>query len=184
MRPFEMRRALGTQVRAIERALSRSTGEWSSEEMERYTCAVECLSEAGGYRPLTMDYLGHSTDCVVYLLRAVNGLWKIGRTINLTTRVAGLNYQSPVTIVLHSFVMAERSLEGRLHGLWRQYHVHGEWFQFPERVIPLVQTTMMRAGQAWADDLARFAALTATPPPRAIPAPAAPAAALFPWYGP
>lgn len=70
-------------------------------------------------------------DEVVYLAEAEGiGRWKIGRTVKVKRREAGLQRQSPVPIrIVHTIETKESgALEARLHQRYAHARVIGEWF--------------------------------------------------------
>ena len=66
----------------------------------------------------------------VYVIRSDNGLFKIGVTNNVATRLAALDTASPV--VLSVFAVLEsnraRSIEAELHKRFTHLRKRGEWF--------------------------------------------------------
>lgn len=106
--------------------------------------SLDALEQEARFRP----YRHRPRLMHVYLMRADNGLWKIGRAHDVVKRHASLNTQSPVAIHRHSQVDTEwAEFEFVLHASWARFRVRGEWFAFPDRLIPAVQRSMMMATQ-------------------------------------
>lgn len=71
----------------------------------------------------------------VYLIRAVGtNRYKIGRSINLQTRLQQLQRQSPYPLeIVKAFKTSNPSWdEASLHETYKDYKVYGEWFEFDE----------------------------------------------------
>lgn len=70
----------------------------------------------------------------VYLMRADNGLTKIGLTDNLDRRVKSLQSSSPVEINLIGYIKTATAemLEGELHNQFSKWRAHGEWFSLTD----------------------------------------------------
>ncbi len=75
----------------------------------------------------------------VYFLKAANGLYKIGITTDLKTRMASFR-NGPVAIeLLHSFEADNRlEAETKLHDYFAAYRRNGEWFELPENYVEKV----------------------------------------------
>lgn len=71
----------------------------------------------------------------IYLIRASNGMFKIGMASNPRARIAGLQTGSPLELKLvhrRSVPKAHaRRAEKRIHKSLRRYRVRGEWFSGP-----------------------------------------------------
>lgn len=70
-------------------------------------------------------------DPVLYVVRAENGLFKIGRTCNIVSRVHGLDNMSPIPIRFYHLILTNNAyeLERELHRRHKPYWVRGEWFR-------------------------------------------------------
>lgn len=73
----------------------------------------------------------------VYLLRAENGIYKIGRGCDVLRRIRGIQTLSPIPIttvcIIESFDSFE--MECQLHTRFKSQRLHGEWFALtPEDV--------------------------------------------------
>lgn len=73
----------------------------------------------------------------VYLIRAENGLIKIGKTIDVEQRFRSLNMSSPVDLELvHVFdTLFGDELEESLHAAYDDKRVKGEWFNLTDSDI-------------------------------------------------
>ena len=73
-------------------------------------------------------------DPVVYIVRAENGLFKIGQTCSIVSRVSGLDSLSPIPIQFHHLILTNNAyeLEKELHRRHESHWVRGEWFELPE----------------------------------------------------
>ena len=78
---------------------------------------------------------------VVYILRADNGLVKIGITINIARRLATLNTQLPYDLVPILFIDCNDcpALEQELHKKFANVRVRGEWFNLSASDIAQLQ---------------------------------------------
>jgi len=67
----------------------------------------------------------------VYLIRADNGLYKIGQTVNIERRLAALRRMSAVGLVLVHMIQTTdpHHVEAALHAQFKHCRVVGEWFR-------------------------------------------------------
>jgi hypothetical protein len=86
-------------------------------------------------------------DTHVYIIAASNGLYKIGRSRHLKTRLSGLQSSSADPLTLHSWAPAPWYYEKFLHARFLRYRVSGEWFKLSPRALRAVQAHMMEAAQ-------------------------------------
>ncbi|MGW2048606.1 GIY-YIG nuclease family protein [Streptomyces sp. NPDC001858] len=70
---------------------------------------------------------------------------KIGRTTNLTKRVADIQRMSPVPLAVLWSHPGGSELEAKLHRHFADRRCHGEWFAFDSDPIPLVQQAVAEA---------------------------------------
>lgn len=72
----------------------------------------------------------------VYIIKC-HDLVKIGIAASVESRLSSLQTGNPYTLeVLNSFASREPELdERRLHSRFAKYHVRGEWFRIPDRVL-------------------------------------------------
>jgi hypothetical protein len=85
------------------------------------------------------------TPGFVYLLRADNGLYKIGRSEDPEGRLAGLGVLPLPVVLLHRIASNDMVwLERRLHRLFSEFRVRGEWFALSES-----QVAGFLAREAW-----------------------------------
>jgi hypothetical protein len=68
----------------------------------------------------------------VYVLKA-GPYFKIGRTNDITKRIAQISLQMPFKVELFKVINTDDShcLEEFLHEQWKQYRTNGEWFHPP-----------------------------------------------------
>ena len=73
----------------------------------------------------------------VYIIKAENGLYKIGKTRNIIQRLGSLFTMSPVKLtVLHTIKTNDAyHCERELHENYREYRSHGEWFRLPNETV-------------------------------------------------
>ena len=66
----------------------------------------------------------------VYLIRAENGITKIGKTTDINSRFASMKSLSPLPLELVGFIKTfdEDRLEKELHNKYSFKRSHGEWF--------------------------------------------------------
>lgn len=72
---------------------------------------------------------------VVYVLRASNGLLKIGTTEDFLYRLKALRRLSPVPLQIVSVFNAEAADEKRAHDRFGNYRHHGEWFEPAQEIL-------------------------------------------------
>src|SRR4051794_22694672 len=69
----------------------------------------------------------------VYLIGGKgSSIVKIGRSTNVTKRLAQIQYKSPVRLSVLWQVEGDAELEFGLHRLFKPYRSHGEWFDFKD----------------------------------------------------
>jgi hypothetical protein len=70
----------------------------------------------------------------VYFIQAINGLIKIGRSVNINARFKQLATMSPIDLSIMAFIKTEDecALELELHKLFASKRCHGEWFDLSE----------------------------------------------------
>jgi len=78
----------------------------------------------------TREKFGHQKSTVVYLIRAENGLVKIGKTSDFEARFKIFDFVSPVNLELIHLIKTQCAdeVEKRLHGLYKAKKVKREWF--------------------------------------------------------
>lgn len=84
----------------------------------------------------------------VYLIGcAENSLVKIGRSVDVSTRLAAIQRMSPAKLTLLWKTEGGAELETALHRRFRVYRSHGEWFDLPGRdAFSLVATAAREIG--------------------------------------
>jgi hypothetical protein len=94
------------------------------------------------------------TPGYVYILRADNGLYKIGRSEDPEGRLAGLGVLPLPVVLLHRIATNDMVwLERCLHRLFSEFRVRGEWF-----ALSASQVAGLLARQSWdrtAEDIDR-----------------------------
>lgn len=102
-------------------------GGMMKNEVER---ALEAYQELG----VTAD-VGY-----IYILKATNGLYKIGKTQNLNNRIKTIRTASPVKIeVYRVFQSTEYSkIELHLHSLFSDFREIGEWFRLTDEELATI----------------------------------------------
>ena len=80
----------------------------------------------------------------VYMVRAENGLFKIGTTNHLHSRVITLRSSSPVSVTLIRYSISYKSmlLESALHERFADRRSHGEWFRLSEDDLLYLETVL------------------------------------------
>lgn len=80
-------------------------------------------------------------ECV-YLMKATNGLYKIGITKNVRTRLRQLKDALPVDLECEHQIMtnASRALEKELHIRFKAKHFAGEWFVLSQADIDYIKS--------------------------------------------
>ena len=75
-------------------------------------------------------FTDHKLSGYVYLMRADNGVYKIGTSKNVEQRLSGLRGESAIGIVvIHYFACRDaRKIEKNLHKKYRKQRDHHEWF--------------------------------------------------------
>lgn len=68
--------------------------------------------------------------CFVYLVRAENGLVKIGKTVDVASRFNTLNTTSPIDLELMGYICSDCAgeIERALHSKFANVRARGEWF--------------------------------------------------------
>lgn len=83
---------------------------------------------------------GRQKSMIVYLIRAENGLVKIGKTYDVAARLQALDIGSPVSLELVYVIETQRAdeVEQRLHGIYEAKRVKGEWFALSDEDIQAI----------------------------------------------
>lgn len=71
----------------------------------------------------------------IYVLKAENGLYKIGKTKNVKKRISAIKTASPVKIEIHLLFQSSdmNKAEGMLHEMFSEFREIGEWFRIGEK---------------------------------------------------
>jgi len=93
------------------------------------------------YKPIERDMPAQKDEGFVYLLKADNGFYKIGRTISLDDRIKQLGTASPCELELVLSIESDdcRNLEESLHELFDDRRVKGEWFELDSKDIAYIR---------------------------------------------
>lgn len=77
----------------------------------------------------------------VYLMRAENGLHKIGASITPESRLKSLQRGFPIQIKLVSYFWANDYMdtEANLHETFKEFHLGNEWFDLPEWAVDYIK---------------------------------------------
>lgn len=111
--------------------------------------------------PLPPDHRG----CVVYFLRAANGLVKIGFATDFYARMKSLDGGSPVALSVDAWIYGDFALEMALHNRFRLTRVRGEWFVPSAEYDALVKEVRARLGD---QDFAKEFDARFVPIPRSV----------------
>lgn len=109
---------------------------YSEESVEQFNAELEqrrAQIRTHPDKPKRKPVAGH-----VYLIRAENGLYKIGKAKNLTARMKPFSVEFPMKWELvHTFASDDYSIaEGALHNMFDDRRAVGEWFKLlPEDVV-------------------------------------------------
>lgn len=76
----------------------------------------------------------------VYVIKAMDDLYKIGIADNIKTRFRMLQAQCPIPVILLYSCYFEDcvKVESELHRICKQYHSHFEWFRLPDDIVVAV----------------------------------------------
>lgn len=91
-----------------------------------------------------LKWLGHGredySDSVVYVIAADDvGLFKIGTSIDVHTRLQDIQYWSPVPLRLLAQIMGDKRLEARIHRRFNHLRRRGEWFEATDELRQFVE---------------------------------------------
>ena len=78
----------------------------------------------------------------IYLIKASNGLYKIGLASNVHKRVSELKAMSPILIFLEHVITTDCMLnvESALHYKFRSCRHHGEWFSLKQSQVDWIKS--------------------------------------------
>jgi len=95
-----------------------------------------CFSSLGDDNEIVDKYL-QDEKSYVYLMSHKNGLTKIGRSKNPSIRERTLQAEDPMLEMIFS-IEAESDVESKLHRIFDDKRVRGEWFDLDERCIDFI----------------------------------------------
>lgn len=81
----------------------------------------------------------------VYFMGPERGQVKIGYATNLHERERHIRNSSPVHVWVHAEIEGDRVLEREYHTRFKQWRLHGEWFQ----LVPEIQAEIERINAEW-----------------------------------
>lgn len=83
----------------------------------------------------------------VYLLRGVQGAYKIGKTINPEDRIATFKLNLPFPIEYETIIYTENrhQLEKELHNRFKGRRINGEWFALDQEDVEYIMTVGIEA---------------------------------------
>lgn len=114
-------------------------GEYGSEQsLRRYRQLVESLLADGDLEFIQPKAPGTSH---VYLIKHVNGLVKIGRSRKPKAREQTLQAEDPRLEMIGCF-QAHNHIEKRLHSIFHDLRVRGEWFRLEDRHVEWIKLVL------------------------------------------
>jgi len=135
-----------------QQIISREDFEWLVETGSKFYANHNDYEIAGINLEIREGLIGPSHEPVkkkrlkedygfVYLLRADNGYYKIGRTISLDDRIKQLKIASPCELELILAIETDecRELEESLHCLFDDKRATGEWFELIEADVEYIK---------------------------------------------
>jgi endogenous inhibitor of DNA gyrase (YacG/DUF329 family) len=88
------------------------------------------------------DILKNRLSTYIYLIQAEdNELIKIGFSNNVKRRMKILSNSSPAKLKVLRVIKADSQYESFLHNMFREYRLHGEWFQPHSNIVKFVNDT-------------------------------------------
>jgi len=89
--------------------------------------------------------MSERADMVVYLIRSgESDAFKIGYARNVAQRISELQCGSPDLLTLVASTFGAAKLEGRMHRMFQQHRIRGEWFRFDEAQLVIVRGVFAR----------------------------------------
>lgn len=78
----------------------------------------------------------------IYLMKSENGLYKIGRALNIENRLKGLNREIPIKVEIIHYYRADdyTGEEIRLHKLYADQRVKYEWFALNDEQVQEIKS--------------------------------------------
>jgi len=101
------------------------------------------------------DWDSHETGIYFILAADVNRV-KIGKTINIVSRLSKLNTDSPVDLELIAYFLAPESAERFIHCIFDKYRVRGEWFIYSEQIKNVVKRLNTLRNATFTDCIADY----------------------------
>ena len=81
--------------------------------------------------------------CGVYFIQAMNGMVKIGKSLNILGRLTQIRSQSPLPVWIVGYIEIDEyeKAEKEEHEKYKKYRAHGEWYypceELMDRLIDL-----------------------------------------------
>jgi hypothetical protein len=104
------------------------------------------LAELGELRHYHGTWLEPAHGHLYFIQSIQGGPIKIGRTLDIDKRIGQLQTSSPEQLVLVGFILNEGHKESELHYKFRQFRLHGEWFEPVAELIEYIKENATRAG--------------------------------------
>jgi hypothetical protein len=124
-------------------------------------------------RALAPLHRSASADGWVYLIGAADGTGptKIGKSIDVKSRLANLQSGSPVPLTVLWVTPGGYAVEARLHSIYADVRQHGEWFMLRPADIRTIKEETWKPAPAPAPVSAPAPAPVSAPAPAPVPAP-------------
>ena len=96
---------------------------------------IYLFSGYGDSNKLNKDYTPKIKPDKTYIITDNNGLFKIGCTSNLKTRIKAIQIGNPNFIEFVAIINGGKEVESELHKRFEEYKINGEWFSINEEQI-------------------------------------------------
>lgn len=103
----------------------------------------DAIRESRGLAPIVERI---ADGYVYFILNKRRGVVKIGNSKRPQNRVVDLQVSSADPLILLGAIEGTKELEKRLHGIFSQYWVSGEWFRYESDVKQYISAQLERAG--------------------------------------
>lgn len=113
----------------IDKSIPQKTFEEVLSELPQWL--IDLSSNAGDIDEPSQEANGVSPAGFVYLVAAKNGMYKIGKAINVSARVGAIQRFSPVKlrVAATAYTANAYKLEHSLHLIFQKRRKWGEWFK-------------------------------------------------------
>lgn len=131
-------------IRCLENAYQEVTDDDIALMHRRITELHRRITERHGARsrePLPPKAAPKPQRGYVYLVRADNGLYKIGKTKTIEPRIKALTIELPYGLeVIHTIATGDmNALESRFHNIFSEKRVRGEWFRLDDDDVKYIR---------------------------------------------